>query len=312
MFGPSQISVNPRFSIIIPAYNRAELLKETIASVQAQTFESWECIIVDDGSTDHTKDVVANVASVDARIKYVYQKNAERSAARNNGIRNASGQYICFLDSDDRYLSQYLEKLDKYCEHIENPIALIISKFCIWDGKYAEPAVVPEITDNVAEWLFAHPVSPSRACVHKDILQEFQFRSDIVMVEDSVLWCSIATKFPVVLFPECLVLYRMHDGNSVNRSTTAAFKRHEGLMKFFHTPISSALGKKMKRHLLSDVRFRMAEFYKLNGNNFKALTTVLWSLLTAPEHVHTKSKIFFILTMIPGFRFLWGSIKSAA
>jgi glycosyltransferase involved in cell wall biosynthesis len=312
MFGPHQHRVNPRFSIVIPAYNRAELLKETIASVQAQTFPDWECIIVDDGSTDDTKDVIADVTATDARVKYVYQENAERSAARNNGIGKALGQYICFLDSDDRYLSEYLEKLNTYCEQLENPVALIIAKFCIWDGEHAEPADVPQITDNVAEWLFTHPVSPSRACVHRAILQEFQFRTDIVMVEDSVLWCSIATQFPVVLFPECLVLYRVHEGNSVNRSTPAAFKRHEGLLRFFQTPLSSALNNRMKRHLLSDVRFRMAEYHLLNGNNFKALARVLWSLFTAPDHIHTKSKIFFILMMIPGFGALWERVKATA
>jgi len=312
MFGPHQHRVNPRFSIVIPAYNRAELLKETIASVQAQTFENWECIIVDDGSTDHTKEVIAEVASVDGRIKYIYQENEERSAARNNGIRNASGQYICFLDSDDRYVAEYLERLDRYCEWLENPVALIIAKFCIWDGTHAEPADVPQITDNVAEWLFTHPVSPSRACVHRAILQEFQFRTDIVMVEDSVLWCSIATRFPVILFPECLVLYRVHEGNSVNRATTASFKRHDGLQKFFRSPFSSALSSGMKRHLLSDVRFRMAEYHAVNGHRFKALATVLWSLFTAPEHMHTKSKVFFILMMIPGFESLWSRVRTTA
>lgn len=310
MFGPRHHHVNPRFSIVIPAYNRAELLKETIASVQAQTFSDWECIIVDDGSTDHTRDVVTHLSADDARIRYVHQQNAERSAARNNGIRNATGEYICFLDSDDRYFPEYLERLHIFCEQHGNPVALVIAKFCLWDGNQAEPADVPEITGNVAEWLFTHPVSPSRACVHRDVMQEFQFRPDIVMVEDSVLWCSIATQYPVMLFPECLVLYRVHEGNSVNRSTPAAFKRHDGLLKFFQTPYSSALSNRMKRHLLSDVRFRMAEFHSLRNNRTKALTTVLWSLFTAPEHVHTKSKLFFILTLIPGFESWWNGRKT--
>ncbi|HPY82753.1 MAG TPA: glycosyltransferase family A protein, partial [Bacteroidales bacterium] len=77
----------PLFSIIIPTYNRAHILPRTIASVLAQTYSNWECIIVDDGSTDSTKDLIASYS--DTRIKYVYQHNAERSAARNNGIRNA-------------------------------------------------------------------------------------------------------------------------------------------------------------------------------------------------------------------------------
>ena len=93
--------MNPYFSIIIPAFNRAHLISKAIDSVIAQTFEDWELIIVDDGSTDNTKDLICNYQEKDSRINYIFQKNAERSAARNNGIANAKGEYICFLDSDD-------------------------------------------------------------------------------------------------------------------------------------------------------------------------------------------------------------------
>ena len=78
----------PFFSIIIPTYNRAHLISMAIDSVIAQTFENWELIIVDDGSTDNTKELVDNYCSIDKRIRYIYQENAERSAARNNGIIN--------------------------------------------------------------------------------------------------------------------------------------------------------------------------------------------------------------------------------
>jgi glycosyltransferase involved in cell wall biosynthesis len=301
--------LSPFFSIVIPAYNRAELLKETIASVRAQTFNDWEIIVVDDGSTDHTQQVITSQSVEDSRIRYVYQQNAERSAARNNGMRNAKGTYICFLDSDDRYALEYLSTLHAFIAKNGTPVALIISKFCIWDGQNLHPAEVPDITANVAEWLFAHPVSPSRACVHARITEDFQFREDIVMVEDSVLWCSIATRHPVLLMPECLIWYRVHDGNSVNRATTAAFKRHDGLLRFFDSPYSSALCSRTKRHLLSDVRFRMAEFHEQKGNTARAIGTVLWSLFTALDHMHTKAKIFFILMMIPGFERVWHFIR---
>lgn len=301
--------MRPLFSIVIPAYNRAELLKETIASVQEQTFGHWECIIVDDGSTDDTRHVVGQVSASDSRIRYVYQRNAERSAARNNGIRHAEADYICFLDSDDRYAPNYLERLKDFIQTHQNPVALIISRFCMWDGSSLIPAVVPEIGENVAEWLFEHPVSPSRACVHAGIARQFTFREDIVMVEDSVLWCTIATRFPILLMPECLVWYRVHEGNSVNRATTAAFKRHDGLLKFFDSPYSSALSKRAKRYLLSDVRFRMAEYYHHRGKGFRAVVTVMWSFLTAPGHMHSKAKLFFVLCMIPGFESLWNSLR---
>ena len=86
-------------SIIIPTYNRADKLKAAIMSVLNQTYCDLELIIVDDGSTDDTKNVVANID--DNRLRYVYQKNAGACVARNNGIEEAHGDYIAFHDSDD-------------------------------------------------------------------------------------------------------------------------------------------------------------------------------------------------------------------
>ena len=97
----------PFFSIIVPTYNRAQNIKGAIESVLLQTYTSWELIIIDDGSTDHTKEVISKFT--DTRINYIYQKNQERSCARNNGIKVAKGQYICFLDSDDFYLANHLQ-----------------------------------------------------------------------------------------------------------------------------------------------------------------------------------------------------------
>ena len=82
------------FSIIIPTYNRAKFITNAINSVINQSYKNWELIIIDDGSTDNTAEVVRKIAKNDTRIKYHYQKNAERSAARNNGISKALGDWI--------------------------------------------------------------------------------------------------------------------------------------------------------------------------------------------------------------------------
>jgi glycosyltransferase involved in cell wall biosynthesis len=303
----STSAMSPRFSVIIPVYNRRSLIAETISSVQAQTFTDWECIVVDDGSTDGTAEVVRAIVDRDPRVRYVHQENAERSAARNNGIRNASGTYVCFLDSDDRYLPIYLDVLNEFLTSAGDPRSLTVSNFFVWDGLKTKEVAVPVLKGNKCEWLFTNPVSPSRTCVHRDVLREFNFREDIVMVEDSVLWCSIATKYPVMQLESPLVLYRVHDGNSVNRATTAAFKRHHGLLLFFKTPLSKDVSSKLRLHLLSDVRFRMAEYHAHEGKRLKAVVTLLWSMVTAPFHRHTKAKIFFLLKLIPGFESLWNS-----
>lgn len=97
------------FSIILPTYNREKILPRAIKSVLKQSYEKWELIIIDDGSTDKTKDVVDKFCNKDRRVKHFYQSNKERSAARNYGIYLSLGRWICFLDSDDLCNDNHLE-----------------------------------------------------------------------------------------------------------------------------------------------------------------------------------------------------------
>lgn len=99
----------PLVSIIMPAYNAEKYLADAIRSVLAQTFKNWELVIVDDGSTDGTRETAQSFSSQDGRIKYVSQPNRKLANARNTGIKNSSGDLVAFLDSDDLWLSHKLE-----------------------------------------------------------------------------------------------------------------------------------------------------------------------------------------------------------
>lgn len=101
---------SPRISVIIPCYNYARFLAEAVESVRIQTWSDWECLIVDDGSPDNTREVATGLAEADARVKYLYKPNGGLSSARNHGIKSATGEYICFLDADDLLDRQKLEK----------------------------------------------------------------------------------------------------------------------------------------------------------------------------------------------------------
>lgn len=103
--------INPAFSIVVACYNRGGFLPILIKSIQNQQFKNYEIIIIDDGSTDDTEAAIKNLLSEEPRIKYVFQENAERGAARNTGIRNATGEYVLFIDSDDIMLPSYLSDL---------------------------------------------------------------------------------------------------------------------------------------------------------------------------------------------------------
>ena len=99
--------MTPFFSIIIPTYNRVKIIKASLDSVVLQNFTDWELIVVDDGSTDNTKQLVN--AIIDDRIQYLWKENGERGSARNFGVKQAKGQYVFFLDSDDLVYPNHLQ-----------------------------------------------------------------------------------------------------------------------------------------------------------------------------------------------------------
>ena len=101
-------SCDPRgglVSIIVPSHNYESFIGETLKNIQAQTYDNWECIVIDDGSTDRTSETVAEIALKDPRFRYLYQKRCGPAIARNNGLRNALGEFVQFWDADD-----FLEK----------------------------------------------------------------------------------------------------------------------------------------------------------------------------------------------------------
>ena len=97
------------FSIVIPTYNRGELLSNAINSILSQEFSDFEVIVVDDGSTDNTRELVEDLVKKNQSIKYFFKINEERSIARNYGIMRALGRYISFLDSDDLLYVNHLK-----------------------------------------------------------------------------------------------------------------------------------------------------------------------------------------------------------
>lgn len=122
--------MQPVVSVIIPAHNYGHYIGEALDSLAAQTFEHWECIVVDDGSTDNTSEVVNAYAQKDARVRYLRQENARQAAARNNGIQNSAGKYFQFLDADDLIETRKLERQVEYLErHLDVDIVYSDTRF---------------------------------------------------------------------------------------------------------------------------------------------------------------------------------------
>lgn len=108
----------PFFSVVVPVFNRVEFIVETIDSILLQRFNDFEVIIIDDGSTDNTSGILAESFRDNKKIRIIRQENKERGAARNNGFKNATGEYVVFFDSDDLMHDDHLETLhQKILEH---------------------------------------------------------------------------------------------------------------------------------------------------------------------------------------------------
>jgi glycosyltransferase involved in cell wall biosynthesis len=209
----------PKVSVIIPTYNRASLLRHAIESVLGQTYDDYELIIVDDGSTDNTAEVVARNSS--DKIIYVHQQNRGRSAARNHGIRIATGEYIAFLDSDDMFLSAKLESQVKVLD--DNPaIGLVYShaKNVDENGDFLAYHYEGDFSGRIyPEMLFIknNLITTPTVMVRASILSEVGgFDETLHICEDLDLWRRIARCHEVAQIPTALALIRIRAAERID------------------------------------------------------------------------------------------------
>jgi glycosyltransferase involved in cell wall biosynthesis len=292
-------AIQPYFTIVIPAWNRALLLPETIGSIQSQTFGNWECIVVDDGSTDNTADIVRAIEAADSRIRYIYQENAERSAARNRGADNARGLYLLFLDSDDSYTPEHLEVLYNFLREKQEPVAMVFTNLMYNTDKGLIEGDVPEMVKGLEfNYLLRYPITPSRACIHREIFNEFHFDPQIVIVEDQVLWICIGTKYPVYQLKKSTLHYRIHDGNSVDMGKNPYIPRLRGLKRLFFHPdyqeISARIPNKMKRFILAECYFNISRHHQIAGRYREMAKNLMRSFFSDPTF-RNKERLAMIL-----------------
>ena len=122
-----------KVSVIIPAYNQATFIPKAVASLQAQTLESWECLVVDDGSTDNTAEIVANLALHEPRVRLLQKQNGGSASARDMGLQFVAGEFIQFLDADDTIAPNKLEQQVQLMEREHLDISY--TAFCSEDSQ---------------------------------------------------------------------------------------------------------------------------------------------------------------------------------
>ncbi len=196
----------PTVSVIIPTYNRKDFVTNAIDSVLKQTFSPAEIIVIDDGSTDGTGHVLKKYGS---GIRYIYQENKGVSSARNTGIKLAEGEYITFLDSDDRWAPKKLDIQIRELSKHKQFRAAYTDEIWIRNGKRVNQKLRHGKHGGsiFRRCLPLCIISPSSVILHRDIIEEAGlFNENLPVCEDYDMWLRISSRFPVLYIQEKLII----------------------------------------------------------------------------------------------------------
>ena len=266
----------PRFSVIIPLYNKAPYIRKTLESVMAQTFTDYELIIVNDGSTDNSLDVVKTyirdtsaISSLQYKtenIRLISQPNAGVAAARNNGVAASHGGYICFLDADDWWEPAYLEEMDKLIK--EYPDAGIYASNYIY-YKPGKTHVALSLPRGYIDYPKAYlqcgsmPVTSITTCMPRKVFEEMGgFPVGIKLGEDFLLWAKTAIHYPVAFSEKPLAYYN----NDVPASLRATRNLHapQYHMLFLLEPLETEIAQLQDSSLHEDWK-RLLDTLRVTG-----------------------------------------------
>ena len=203
----NNISENPLVSVIVPVYNGEEYLGEAIESIISQTYNPLEIIIVDDGSTDSSRDIILSFP----QIKYIYQENAGHAAARNRGIKASEGEYIAFLDADDFWVPEKISR--QVSEFKADPKLNIVTGHV---RQFIHPLKDTASKENVNSDLPPLPgYSPIAILIKRDFLEVVGLFHEDVLVGEAISWFTkvLECKPKIKLLPEVVAMRRIHGGN---------------------------------------------------------------------------------------------------
>lgn len=277
----------PFFSIVIPTYNREKFIRGAIESVLRQSYENWELLVVDDGSTDNTKEIIQDYLS-ETRIKYVYQANQERSAARNRGIMESRAKWICFLDSDDQFLSNHLEV---FSENIKEHKHIHF----FYNLKFGETYYKKEDKYNQ---VFTSVIHSQQVCIQKELLIENRFNTDLYIGEDLELWMRIIKQTDIICTDVNSVKIIDHENRTVGIKRLEPLKKHLELITETTRIYKTKIKVQYRRKSIGDAYFNIAKYY-IGKNFFMASLYLIKSLL---HNIKSEQSIHRLLVLLSLFK----------
>ena len=248
----------PKVSVVVPTYNSARFLGKAIQSVLDQTFQDWELIVVDDGSTDNTREVVA--AFQDPRIHYVHQENRGAAAALNAGIRLGRGAYVAFLGADDRWLAEKLALQVAQLDNLPLEVGLVYSDLHLLDleddtilGRFLggrEPPRGRVLSQLVrTEGSFLHPCA---SLIRREVFEKVGvFDEGLKTHEDWDLWIRIAAAYEVEALDMPLGVYGRRPSQLTKDVQQMYLDGVEAKLRVLHTYALRPADRRALRHYLA-------------------------------------------------------------
>lgn len=283
--------VKPTVSVIIPTYNRADLVVRALRSVLDQTYQNFEVIVIDDASEDNTRDAVKSFN--DERITYIRQnENKGGSAARNRGIKVTKGKYIAFLDSDDEWLPEKLEKQVALFESVPLKVGAIYTGLVyIKEDNKQLGKRIPELEGDISKHVvFDNCVGPlSSGIVRKECLENCGlFDERLPACQDWDIWIRIAKKYDFAFLEEPLVKYNL-DNEKITTNPKAKATGHRMILEKYLEDI------KKNRQAHSNHIFVTAHYFLLSGESLKGNIEFLRAIFVYPFRPKYYLHLFFSL-----------------
>nr|WP_315155909.1 glycosyltransferase family 2 protein [uncultured Flavobacterium sp.] len=261
-------------SVIVPCYNQGVFLNEALESVYNQTYTDWECIIVNDGSTDDTEVIAQQWAARDNRFKYYYKSNSGVSSTRNFGISKASGQYLQFLDSDDVLDKLKIQlSIDKLKEDKSNETGIVISNFKMLssDSKEISPpfckleAELFTLENFLFKWNVAFSVQMQCGFFDAKLFKNIRFPENLSAQEDWVVWIQLLKITNCIFVDLPLAYYRVHPSSRME--TIGIGDNYLKVLDNFRGILTYDEYHRLSVHMLT----RYSESNKLFRNNLNAV-----------------------------------------
>ena len=202
-----------RYSVIIPLYNKAPYIKKALDSVLMQSFQDFELIVVDDGSLDDSFRVAKDVLEKSGfDYQLIHQNNAGVSVARNNGVASSHGDYLCFLDADDWWAPNYLERMDWLIKEYQEAGIYGTNYYCVKNGMQSVSVTTAETGYINYCRVYAEklqmPLWTGATCIPRSVFLEMGgFEPQLKLGEDFCLWIKVAQKYKVAFLNESLAFY---------------------------------------------------------------------------------------------------------